>query len=441
MYLPQNHASSNLVPTTPLDDPLYKRIAWRIVPVLMIAYVVAYIDRVNVGFAKLQMAGALGFSDAIFGLGAGLMFVGYCLFEIPSNLLLKKMGVRKTFLRIMLLWGLTTVAIMFVKTPTQFYVARFFLGVFEAGLFPGAILYFTYWFPEERRGRIIGLFMSGGLIGNVLAGPISGATMKYLDGVGGLGGWQWLYLTQGLPAVILGFVAYWWLCDTPREAHWLNAEEKKTILSQVGTVSADHPASMGQIFHALKDWRFCGFVLIDFLIIGGAYTMVFWVPTLIKSWGVADMATIGLLSGIPSIAGVLGIILVCRHSDIKQERRWHFAVMALLAAVGLWLTTVVQGNLVASLIALTVATLGIAVSTPLLVTTTTENLKPEMRAIGIPLLTSLGILGGLVSPAVTGYINTTTGNPIYSMYLVIGLFVAAAALMLVVAPRGIAKPV
>ncbi|MBP8018556.1 MAG: MFS transporter [Hylemonella sp.] len=441
MYLPQNHASSNLVPTTPLDDPLYKRIAWRIVPVLMIAYVVAYIDRVNVGFAKLQMAGALGFSDAIFGLGAGLMFVGYCLFEIPSNLLLKKMGVRKTFLRIMLLWGLTTVAIMFVKTPTQFYVARFFLGVFEAGLFPGAILYFTYWFPEERRGRIIGLFMSGGLIGNVLAGPISGATMKYLDGVGGLGGWQWLYLTQGLPAVILGFVAYWWLCDTPREAHWLNAEEKKTILSQVGTVSADHPASMGQIFHALKDWRFCGFVLIDFLIIGGAYTMVFWVPTLIKSWGVADMATIGLLSGIPSIAGVLGIILVCRHSDIKQERRWHFAVMALLAAVGLWLTTVVQGNLVASLIALTVATLGIAVSTPLLVTTTTENLKPEMRAIGIPLLTSLGILGGFVSPAVTGYINTTTGNPIYSMYLVIGLFVAAAALMLVVAPRGIAKPV
>ena len=441
MYLPQNHASSNLVPTTPLDDPLYKRIAWRIVPVLMIAYVVAYIDRVNVGFAKLQMAGALGFSDAIFGLGAGLMFVGYCLFEIPSNLLLKKMGVRKTFLRIMLLWGLTTVAIMFVKTPTQFYVARFFLGVFEAGLFPGAILYFTYWFPEERRGRIIGLFMSGGLIGNVLAGPISGATMKYLDGVGGLGGWQWLYLTQGLPAVILGFVAYWWLCDTPREAHWLNAEEKKTILSQVGTVSADHPASMWQIFHALKDWRFCGFVLIDFLIIGGAYTMVFWVPTLIKSWGVADMATIGLLSGIPSIAGVLGIILVCRHSDIKQERRWHFAVMALLAAVGLWLTTVVQGNLVASLIALTVATLGIAVSTPLLVTTTTENLKPEMRAIGIPLLTSLGILGGFVSPAVTGYINTTTGNPIYSMYLVIGLFVAAAALMLVVAPRGIAKPV
>lgn len=233
MYLPQNHASSNLVPTTPLDDPLYKRIAWRIVPVLMIAYVVAYIDRVNVGFAKLQMAGALGFSDAIFGLGAGLMFVGYCLFEIPSNLLLKKMGVRKTFLRIMLLWGLTTVAVMFVKTPTQFYVARFFLGVFEAGLFPGAILYFTYWFPEERRGRIIGLFMSGGLIGNVLAGPISGATMKYLDGVGGLGGWQWLYLTQGLPAVILGFVAYWWLCDTPREAHWLNAEEKrKTILSR-----------------------------------------------------------------------------------------------------------------------------------------------------------------------------------------------------------------
>ncbi len=416
-------------------DALYRRIAWRIVPVLLLAYIVAYIDRVNVGFAKLQMQDALGFSDAAFGLGAGLMFVGYCLFEVPSNLLLARIGVRKTFLRIMVLWGLTTVAMMFVTSTAQFYTARFLLGVFEAGLFPGVILYFTYWFPQHRRGRIIGVFMSGALIGNILAGPLSGAAMKFLDGAGGLAGWQWLYITQGVPAIVLGFVAYACLSDGPNQAHWLSMSEKATVAAQAGAASTER-ATLGQVAEALRSRQFRGFVWLNFMIVGASYTMVFWVPTLIKSWGVNDVFTIGLLSALPSLAGVFAVIGLSRHSDLHRERRWHFSGACLVAAFGLWLTTITQGQLVPSLAALCLATLGLASCLPILLAAATETLPPQLATVGIPLLTSLGILGGFASPAITGLINTRSGHPVYSMYLVIGLFIVSAVLMLRVLPRG-----
>ena len=421
------------------NDTLYRRIAWRIVPVLLLAYIVAYIDRVNVGFAKLQMQEALGFSDAAFGLGAGLMFVGYCLFEVPSNLLLARIGVRKTFLRIMVLWGLTTVAMMFVTTTAQFYLARFLLGVFEAGLFPGVILYFTYWFPQHRRGRIIGIFMSGALIGNILAGPLSGAAMKFLDGASGLAGWQWLYITQGVPAIVLGVIAYLVLSDGPQKAPWLSESEKATVAAQTGSAPADQ-ANWGQVVEALRSSQFRGFVWLNFMIVGASYTMVFWVPTLIKSWGVNDVFTIGLLSALPSLAGVFAVIGLSRHSDLRRERRWHFSGACLVAALGLWLTTVTQGQLVPSLAALCFATLGLASCLPILLTAATENMPPKLATVGIPLLTSLGILGGFASPAITGLINTTTGHPVYSMYMVIGLFLVSSVLMLRVVPRRAAIP-
>lgn len=418
-----------------LHDGLYRRITWRIMPVLLLAYIVAYIDRVNVGFAKLQMQDALGFSDAAFGLGAGLMFVGYCLFEVPSNLLLARIGVRKTFLRIMVLWGLTTVAMMFVTTTAQFYTARFLLGVFEAGLFPGVILYITYWFPKHRRGRVIGVFMSGALIGNVLAGPLSGAAMKFLDGTSGLAGWQWLYITQGVPAIILGFVAYAWLCDGPRQATWLSDDEKTAVENQAGRAPEGHMPKLGQVLEALRERQFRGFVLLNFFIVGASYTMVFWVPTLIKSWGVADVFTIGLLSALPSLVGVVGVIVLSRHSDRKQERRWHFCGACVVAAVGLWLTTITQGQLVPSLAALCFATLGLASCLPILLASATDQMTPGRTTVDIPLLTSLGILGGFASPAITGLINTRTGHPVYSMHLVIGLLLVSATLMLFVVPR------
>ena len=413
------------------DEALYKTVTWRLIPVLLISYIVGYLDRVNVGFAQLQMKESLAFSDAAFGIGAGIFFIGYFLFEVPSNLLLARIGARKTLLRIMVLWGLAASSMVWVTTPTQFYIARFLLGVFEAGFFPGVILYLTYWYPSARRGRVISMFMTATVIASVIAGPLSGATMKYLDGVGGLVGWQWLFLTQGLPAVVLGFVAFFWLQDRPSEAHWLSNAERAKLQSNL---EADENTRDGHKHTGwsalLKDPRVYALAFVDFLLIGASYTMVFWIPTLIKGWGVADIFLIGLYSALPSVCGVIGMLLMCRSSDLRKERRWHFFAAVAIAAIGLGLTTLTQGMLYPSLAALCVAVFGIASSTPLFITATTEYLPPKLAAAGIPFITSLGILGGAVSPAVTGMINTRTGNPTYSMYLVMALFLVAGVCFL-----------
>src|SRR5258706_3530545 len=216
-----------------LENPEFKavfsKIDWRIIPLLLIAYMVAYLDRINIGYAQLQMKQTLPFDDAVYGLGAGIFFVGYFLFEVPSNLVLERIGARKTLLRIMVLWGAAACAMMFVSTPLQFYVVRFLLGAFEAGFFPGVILYFTYWYPSVRRGQVIAIFMSATTIVSVIAGPLCGFILKYFDGFAGLHGWQWLFLVQGLPAVVLGFLVYFLLEDKPDHAAWLSTEEKALV--------------------------------------------------------------------------------------------------------------------------------------------------------------------------------------------------------------------
>ena len=208
---------------------IYSKVSWRIIPILLISYMIAYLDRINIGYAQLQMKQTLPFGDAVYGIGAGIFFLGYFLFEVPSNLLLEKIGARKTLLRIMVLWGLTAAAMMFVTTPTQFYIARFLLGVFEAGFFPGIILYFTYWYPSVRRGQVIAIFMSATTIVSVIAGPLCGAILKYFDGVNGWAGWQWLFLVQGLPAAILGVIIFFYLQDKPADANWLSPGEKNLL--------------------------------------------------------------------------------------------------------------------------------------------------------------------------------------------------------------------
>jgi len=231
---------------------VFSKIDWRLIPLLLIAYMVAYLDRINIGYAQLQMKQTLPFDDAVYGLGAGIFFVGYFLFEVPSNLLLEKIGARKTLLRIMVLWGLAAAAMMFVSTPFQFYVARFLLGAFEAGFFPGVILYFTYWYPSVRRGQVIAIFMSATTIISVLAGPLCGATLKYFDGVGGLYGWQWLFLVQGLPAVILGFLVYFLLEDKPANASWLSKDEKKLLEDSLARTVKGVEREPAGTFGALK---------------------------------------------------------------------------------------------------------------------------------------------------------------------------------------------
>jgi D-galactonate transporter len=412
---------------------LFSKISWRILPFLMLCYVIAFLDRINIGYAQLQMKQTLTFSDATYGFGAGIFFIGYFLFEVPSNLLLERIGVRKTLLRIMFTWGIVSTAMAFVQTPMQFYIARFLLGVLEAGFFPGIILYLTYWYPSARRGQIIALFLAATAIASVIAGPLSGATMKYFNDIEGWHGWQWLFISQGLPATILGLVAYFYLQDKPEDAKWLSAEEKTTLRFQLDHDHKDvESASHAGFFEMVKDPKVYGLAFTYFLLLGATYTMVFWIPSLIKSWGVADLFHVGLIATLPQIAGIIGTILMGRHSDKTRERRWHYATCVAIAALGLSLTTFTQGNLLASIAGLTLAGVGVVSATPLFFTTITEYLSRASAAGGIALISSLGNLGPAAAPSVTGYITATTGSSLYSTYLVVAAYLLSGLLLLLI---------
>jgi MFS family permease len=428
-------ANKSLPQSSPFESGALKavflKIDWRLIPLLLIAYMVAYLDRINVGYAQLQMKQTLPFDDAVYGLGAGIFFIGYFLFEVPSNLLLEKIGARKTLLRIMVLWGLAATAMMFVSTPLQFYVVRFLLGAFEAGFFPGVILYFTYWYPSVRRGQVIAIFMSATTIMSVIAGPLCGAILKYFDGISGLHGWQWLFLVQGLPAIVLGFLVYLLLEDKPAHAAWLSPDEKKLLDDSfehdVKDVESEPAGTFGQ---ALRDPKVYVLSFVYFLLLGATYTLVFWLPTLIQSWGVKDLFLIGIYAAIPNAAGVIGMILIGRHSDKWHERRWHFAACVAIAAVGLFVTTLLQGNLVGSILALSFAVIGIASATPLFFALVSEYLSVGAAAGGIALISCLGNLGPAVSPTINGFILRNTGDNIYSMYFVLALYLLSGTLLL-----------
>jgi D-galactonate transporter len=411
-------------------DAVFSKISWRILPVLLIAYMIAYLDRVNVGYAQLQMKQTLPWGDAVYGLGAGMFFVGYFLFEVPSNMLLERIGARKTLLRIMVCWGLIAAAMAFVQTPTQFYAARFLLGVFEAGFFPGIILYFTYWYPCARRGQVVAIFMSATTIVSVVTGPLCGVMLKYLHGVNGWHGWQWLFFLQGLPAVLLGVLVFLLLQDKPADAQWLSPAEKALVQDSLAQDRSHAEGATPR--RMLRDPKVWLLALTYFLLLGATYTMVFWLPTLIQSWGVKDVLAVGLLAAVPNACGVAGMILIGRNSDRLRERRWHFAGCALLAAAGLAATTLLTGNLVGSLIALCFATVGVAAATPIFFTLVSEHLAPASAAVGIALISSLGNLGPAISPTISGLIIQRTGSTTGSMYLVITLYVLAATLLLVV---------
>jgi D-galactonate transporter len=424
--------SQNLPSRGNASHAVYSKISWRIVPLLLIAYMVAYLDRINIGYAQLQMKETLSFGDAVYGLGAGIFFLGYFLFEVPSNLLLERIGARKTLLRIMVLWGFTAAAMMLVKTPMQFYIARFLLGVFEAGFFPGIILYFTYWYPSVRRGQIIAIFMSATTIVSVIAGPLCGSILKYMNGVNGWAGWQWLFLIQGLPAALLGVLIYLLLQDKPADAAWLTSTEKNVVRYNLETDVKDiEGESEGTRWQVFRDPKVYLLSLVYFLLLGATYTMVFWMPTLIQSWGVKDLFLIGIYSAVPNAFGVIGMILIGRNSDKWHERRWHFVACVGIAALGLGITTLLAGNLAGSIAALSFAVIGIAAATPLFFTLVTEYLSAAAAAAGIALISSLGNLGPLVTPSINGWIVQHTGSTTYAIYLVMVLYVLSGLLVLI----------
>ncbi|MFT4103939.1 MAG: MFS transporter [Burkholderiaceae bacterium] len=417
---------------TAAEKAIFSKVNWHILPLLLVAYVFAYIDRVNIGYAQLQMKTDLNFSNEIFALGAGLFFVGYFLFEVPSNLLLEKIGARKTILRIMICWGICATLMAWAHTPWQFYTLRFLLGAFEAGFFPGVILYFTYWYPTARRGRAIAIFMTATQLASILVGPLNGALMKYGEGFLSMHGWQWMFLFNGAPCLIIAVLVYFMLTDKPANAKWLTDEEKKILIDRVESekTSTGHGHGHGAMGQLLKDPKVFVLAAAYFLVLAAAYALVFWAPSLIMSWGAADVFQVGLLKAIASVAGIIGMVLISRSSDRMNERRWHFAFAIGCVVVGLGLIAIFAPSLVGSMALFSLTSVGMSAATPLFFAFISEYLPKETAAGGIALISSLGNLGPAISPSISTWILTTTGDNKYSLLFICTLYTLAALIML-----------
>jgi MFS transporter, ACS family, tartrate transporter len=393
-------------------DATLSKVSWRLIPLLFLCYIIAYIDRINVGFAGLQLQKAFGVDSStyykIYGWGAGLFFFGYFLFEVPSNLILHKIGARVWIARIMIVWGVISSCMMFIKGPTGFYWMRFLLGVAEAGFFPGIILYLTYWFPAKDRARTVALFSTAATLSGFVNSPISGKLLQ-LEGLKGLAGWQWLFLLEGIPAVLVGILVLFVLPDGPRKARWLSDKEKNTILAEIekeAKSGSETKHRLGDVFTSGRMWILCA---IYFLLNVGGYGCEMWLPQIIRSFSNLSEFRVGLLNGIPYIVATILMVLNGRHSDRTGERRWHIAGSALAGGIG-FIASAYAPNVGLSLAALAIAFAGVKSMVGPFWALSTASLGGTAAAAGIAWINSVGNLGGFAGPTVVGYIKQATGN-------------------------------
>ena len=409
------------------DAAMYGKVTWRLMPFLMLCYLVAYLDRVNIGFAKLQMSSSLGFSETAYGLGAGLFFIGYFFFEVPSNLILHRVGARVWIARIMITWGVLSACFAFVSTPMHFYILRFLLGVAEAGFSPGVLLYLTYWYPAERRGKATAFYFLAIPLSSVLGGPISGGIMSSIDGLHGLLGWQWLFLLEALPAVLLGIGALFYLDRGVAEAKWLDADEKRRMLLALErdkSASSEHHSLRG----FLRDRNIWVLSASYFCCVMGIYALAFWVPTLIRSTGVADPFEIGLLTALPNLVAVVAIYLSGVSADRNRKRRGYFMIAMVVGAIGLTLATVGPKGTTFAVLSLSVAAAGILSATSLFWVLPSALLSGMTAAAGIAFVNSVGNLAGFASPYLVGWLNDRTHNAAFGM-IAISIFLVIGALI------------
>ncbi|WP_375542179.1 MFS transporter [Paraburkholderia sp. CNPSo 3274] len=402
-----------------MTEAAYRKVTWRLMPLLFVCYVFAYIDRANIGFAHLQFRRDIGLSEAAFGLGVGLFYLGYMLLEVPSNLWLQRIGIRLTLLRIMTFWGVVSVSTAFVRTPMQFYFARILLGVAEAGFFPGVILYFTYWFPAARRARVTSLFMTAICVSGIVSGPVSGLILERLSGALGLNGWQWMFILEGAPSILAGIAAWRCLTDRPEQAKWLNAEEKQIVLDALRREAAlKETRAPKSIWVALREPRFYFLTFAYFSVPWASIVVHIWAPSVIKNSGVTNFWHIGALSAIPYVVGAAAMYLMGRSSDRRLERRWHFMVSATLAAGGVVLLPLFAHDVGALMVLLCVATAGYLGMLSLFWTLPPAYLKPAVAASGIGLISSLGQFGGIFAPTVIGLASSRLGSTAMGLYAV-----------------------
>jgi MFS transporter, ACS family, tartrate transporter len=415
------------VATSDAGTSAVRKATRRLIPFLFGIYVVAYLDRVNVSFAQLQLEDDLGFSDTVFGLGAGIFSLGYVIFGVPSNLALARFGARRWLAAIMVTWGLLSASMMFIEGATSFYVLRFLLGVAEAGFFPGIVLYLTWWFPDEERARALALFMTAISASYVAGGPLSGGLLE-LDGLAGLEGWQWLFLCEGLPAVALGVVTLRFLTERPADAEWLEPDERAALTARMDAeLRAKEEEGGLQLREALRSGQVWLLALIYFILLAAGFGLTFFVPDLVEDrTGFTDFE-IGVLSAIPYAIATVAMLKAARSADERGRRRAHVVVLMLVGAAGTALTAYAQSPL-ALTIAITLAAVGILAAIPVFWSLPTAFLTGAAAAGGIALIAAIGNLGGFGGPAFTGISEDATGDFTMPFVALAGLLVVGAAL-------------
>lgn len=421
-------------PASVVSEHVYKKMTVRLIPFLFLCYVLNYIDRVNISFASLQFRQDLGISAAAYGFGVGIFFVGYVLFEVPSNLLMQRIGARRTIMRIMVLWGLVSISTMFVTSATQFYVVRVLLGIAEAGFFPGVVFYLTLWFPSALRGRIMSMFVLAIAVSGVIGGPVSGLIMSKMADLGGLHGWQWLFLVEGIPPVLVGIMAYFYLDDAPEHAKWLTNDERQFVIANLAAEAAARDSGHGSFWHAARDPRLYAAAAAWFTLAWCGSVINYWSPTIIRDSGISDTLVVGLLSAVPYAVGAVGMLIINRHSDLKLERRWHYAISVLLAALAVALLPSVAKQWQLAIALLAMLSVGYLTGVALFWSIPTAYLSKTASAGSIALISSIGQCGGLTAPNIIGWTQQATGNFAVGFYTIAAGMVLGTIIMLLGLP-------
>ncbi|MGH9656000.1 MAG: MFS transporter [Bryobacteraceae bacterium] len=420
-------------PTLDFERRTYRRVTRRLIPYLFLCYLFAYVDRVNVSFAKLQMQHDLGFSDVAYGTAAGIFFIGYFFFEVPANMMLRKIGAKYWLGPIMIVWGLVSASTLLVKTDTQFYMVRFLLGVVESGFFPGVILYLTFWYTGRDRAKMVAGFMAAIPISGLVGSPISGWILDAMSSAGGLRGWQWLYIMEAIPSVVAGIFTMIFLASTPRDAKWLNDDERKLLLDRLEQDEGGKEALGGRhrlvdAFRSGKVWLLC---LVYFGFVMSNYGITFWLPTLFKHTLTTDPLKIGLLTMIPWGAAAITMVLVGRHSDKTGERSWHIATVAVVGAIAFALSAIPGIPGVLGLILLTIAISGILTAASSFWTLPTAFLSGAAAGAGIAWINSVGNLGGFLSPFLVGELTSVFHNMTPALLMLGFCSIVAAAITVI----------
>ncbi|MDE1165641.1 MAG: MFS transporter [Pseudomonas sp.] len=419
------------------SDRTHSLITWRLMPLLLICYLFAHLDRINIGFAKMQMSSDLHFSDTVYGFGAGLFFVAYALFGVPSNMALDRVGPRRWIATLMIVWGVLSTSMLWIESASGFYTLRFLLGVAEAGFFPGILVFLNRWYPARRRAQVTALFAIAVPMAGVVGGPLSGGILQMFHDFGGLRGWQWMFLIEGAPVVVLGLVVLKALPDSFESVNWLSGEQKQQLREQMA--SEEQRKSITTFGAILRDAQVWLLVAVYFAVMLAVNTLAFWMPTLIHGAGIGSDGQVGLLSAVPYLAGCVFMIACGRSSDRQRERRWHLCVPLLMSAVGIALAGIAPANATLVLGGLVIAGMGASAALPMFWQLPPAFLSNGTQAAGIALISSFGSIASFLAPYLIGWMRDTTHSASLALY-VLALFIALGGLLVLRTRAAIVNP-